>query len=144
MSEQKVRDVFSHLESNPEAEGRRKPKGATHLAASAERPSVNFLSPVTFFGLKELYQELVVSSTSDPLVERLGWSLEEICSQWNWAPGSGFLNISEFSLTRRLARNALPLVDWAFMPDCLHCGSGQEEMALHAFYFCKQCYIIKE
>ena len=27
---------------------------------------------------KELYRELVVASTSDPLVEQLGWSLGEI------------------------------------------------------------------
>ena len=72
-----------------------------------------------------------------------GWSLEEIRSQQNWAPGSGFLNNSEFSLTWRLARNALPPAGWAFkagladMPDCLRCGSGPDETALHAFYNCE-------
>ena len=77
-------------------------------------------------------------------MEGLGWSLEEIHSQWNWAPGSGYLNNSEFSLTWRLVRNALPLADWAFkaglvgMPDCFRCGSGQEETALHAFYYCER------
>ena len=80
----------------------------------------------------------------DPLVERLGWSAEEIRSQWNWVPGSGFLNNSEFSLTWRLARNALALNDWAYracladMPDCARCGSGLEETALHAFYYCER------
>ena len=41
---------------------------------------------------KELYRGLVAGSASDPLVKRLGWSMEEIRSRWNWAPGSGFLN----------------------------------------------------
>ena len=65
------------------------------------------------------------------------------CSQWNWAPGSGFLNNSEFSLTWRLARNTLALNDWAYracladMPDCPRCDSGLNETALHAFYYCE-------
>ena len=85
-----------------------------------------------------------MGSGSDPLVDRLGWSAEEIRSQWNWAPGSGFLNNSEFSLTWRLARNALALSDWAYkacltdMPDCARCASGLEETALHAFYYCER------
>ena len=86
----------------------------------------------------ELYRELVVGTASDPLVERLGWSLGEICSQLNWAPGSSFLKTSEFSLTRRLARNAFPLnvgACLADMPDCPRCGSGLEETALNAFYY---------
>ena len=62
----------------------------------------------------------------------------------NQAPGSGFLNNSEFLLTRWFVQNALPLNEWAFrvsmadMPDCPHCGSGLEETALHAFYNCEQ------
>ena len=83
-------------------------------------------------------------STSDPLVEWLSWSVEEIRSQWNWAPGSGFLNNSEFSLIWCLARNALALNDRAYraciadMPDCHRCGSGLETLALHAFYYCER------
>ena len=75
-------------------------------------------------------------SASDPL----GWSLEEIRSQWIQAPVSGFLNHSEFSLTKRLTPNALPLADCEFKAsltdksDCLRCGSGQEETDLHVFY----------
>ena len=82
---------------------------------------------------KELYWELVVGSALNHLMERLSWSLEEFRYQWNWAPGLGFLNNFEFSLIWRLARNALPLADWAFkadladMPDCLRCGSVLEE-----------------
>ena len=52
--------------------------------------------------------------------------------------------VARFGLTWRLARNTLPLVDWAFksgladMPDCFCCGSSLEETALHAFYYCER------
>ena len=49
----------------------------------------------------------MVGTTLDPLRERHGWTAEEVRSHWNWAPGSGFLNNSEFLLSWRLARNAL-------------------------------------
>ena len=113
-----------------------------HSSASAAGPFEIFLSPVTSLGLIRGY--IVVGSTSDPLVERLGWLIEEIHSQWNWAPGLGFLNNSEFSLTWWLAWNVLALNNWAYrvcivdMPDCPHCGSGLEETALHAFYYCER------
>ena len=87
-----------------------------------------------------------MSSTSDPLVKRLGWSVVEDRSPWNWARGSGFLNNSGFSLTRQLARNALALNDWAYracitdMPDCPRCGSDLEETASHVFYYCKRVH----
>ena len=117
----KVRDVFPRLTSKPrdEAPFVREWRIALH--------NISWSSDLSR-ARKELYRELVVDSASDPLVERLDWSLGEICSQWNWAPGSSFLNNSEFSLTRRLSRNALALNDWAFrawlkdMPDCLRCG----------------------
>ena len=84
-----------------------------------------------------------MGSASDPLSERHDWTAE-ICSQWNWTPGSSFLNNSEFSLTWRLARNALPLLGLDFgagladLPDCARCGSGLEETAEHAFYYCER------
>ena len=77
---------------------------------------------------------------SDPLSEWRDWTAEEVRSHWNWTPGSGFLNNSEFSLTWQLARNALPLLGLNFragladMLDCARCGSGLEETAEHAFY----------
>ena len=86
----------------------------------------------------------MVGSVSDPLSERRGWTAEEIRSHWNWAPGSSFLNNSEFSFTWRLARNALPLLGLNYragladMPDCTRCGSGLEETAEHAFYNCER------
>ena len=95
---------------------------------------------------KEQYQELVVVSTLYMLKEQLGWSLEKICSQWNWAPCSGFLNNSKFSLTWQLTWKALPLSDWGFktgladLHDCTHYGSDVEEMVKHTFYYCKQVH----
>ena len=92
---------------------------------------------------KELYQEVVVGSASDPHSERHCWTAEEICSHWNWAPGSSFLNNSKFSLTWRLARNALPLLGLNFraglanMADCCRSDSGLAETAEHAFYYCE-------
>ena len=80
----------------------------------------------------------MVGSASDPLSGRRDWTAEEIRS--HWAPDSSFLNNSDFSLTRRLARNALPLLGLNFragladMSDCARCGTGLEETAEHAFY----------
>ena len=54
------------------------------------------------------------------------------------------MNNSEFSLTWRLAQNALLLLSLNFrvgladMPDCACCGSGLEETAEHAFYYSKR------
>ena len=90
----------------------------------------------------------MVGSTTDPLRERHGWTAEEISSHWNWAPGSSFLNHSEFSLTWRLARNALPLLGLNFrasladMPDCARSGSGLEETAEHAFYYSERVRLL--
>ena len=91
---------------------------------------------------KELYRELVVGSASAPLGERWGWKAEEIRA--HWAPESGFLNNSEFSIAWWLARNALPLLCLNFraglvdMPDCPRCGSGFEDTAEHVFYYCER------
>ena len=115
------------------------------LSASAERPFVTFLGPVTFHGLgRELYRELVVGSASDRLSEQHGWTAEEIHSYWNWASGSSFLKNSEFSLTWWLARISLPLRDLNYKPgladtpDWPRCSSGMEETAEHAFYYCER------
>ena len=47
-----------------------------------------------FKSRKELYRDLVVGSASDPLVDRLGWSMEKVHSHWNRALGLRFLNNS--------------------------------------------------
>ena len=65
---------------------------------------------------------------------RLGWLMEEV--RLHWALGSGFLNNAEFSFTRRLAGNALPLFDLNYkgglvdMPGFPRCSSGLEETAV--------------
>ena len=141
----KVRGAFLRLGSNPEAEGRRRPRVETPFACECRRAIRNLSRSSDFSRYrKELYRELVAASASDPLVKRLGRLMKEIRSQWNWAPGSGFLNNSEFSLTWRLVRKALAFNDWAYraclvdMPDCPRCGSSREETALHAFYYCER------
>ena len=136
----KVRVAFPELGLCPSTEGRRRPRDEPPFViecrgALRKLPRSSDLS----WTRKELYRGLVVGSASDPLVDRLGWSAEEIRSQWNWAPGSGFLNNSEFLLTWRLAWNALAFNDWAYrarladMPGCARCAcctrcaSGLEE-----------------
>ena len=141
----KASRTFPRLKSDPKAEGRLKPLGEAlfvHECRTALRKLLgsNDLSRPR----KELYRELVVGSTSDPLSEWHGWTAEEIRSRWNRAPGSSFLNNSEFSLTWRLAQNALLLLSLnnkaglADMTDCARCGSGLEETAVQAFYYCER------
>ena len=141
----KASRTFPRLKSDPKAEGRRRPLGETLFVRECRTALRNLLgSSDLSWPRKELYRELVVGSASDPLSERHGWTMEEIRSHWNWAPGSSFLNNSEFSLTWRLARNALPLAGLNYkagladMPDCTRCGSGLEETAEHAFYYCER------
>ena len=132
----KASRTFPRLKSDPKAESRRKPMGETPFVRECQTALHNFPGSSDLSRpRKELYWELVVVSASDPLSERRGWAAEEIRSHCNWAPGSSFLNNSEFSLTWRLARNALPLLSLDFragladLPDCAHCGSGLEETA---------------
>ena len=98
----KVRVAFPDLGLCPSAEGRRRPRDEPPFVIECRRALRNLpQSSDLSWTRKELYRGLGVGSASDPLVDRLGWSAEEIRSQWNWAPGSGFLNNSEFSLTER-------------------------------------------
>ena len=130
--------------SDSKAEVRRKPRGEAPFVREC-RTALHNLSGSSDLSRpwKELYRELVVGSASDPLSEQHGWTAENVCSHWNWAPGSGFLNNSGFSLTRRLERNTLPLFGLNFragmadMPNCIRCYSGFEEMTEHAFYYCE-------
>ena len=96
---QKASQTFPRLQSDPKAEGQRKPMGETPFihecrAALRNLPGSSNLS----WPRKELYRELVVGFASNPLSEQRRWTAEEIGSHWNWAPGSSFNN-SEFSLT---------------------------------------------
>ena len=107
----KASRTFPRLKSDPKAEGRHKPMGEVLFVCEYRKALRIFLGSSDLSRpRKELYLELVVGSAWDSLSERDGWTAEEIRSHWNWAPGSSFLNNSEFSLTWRLARNVLPLL----------------------------------
>ena len=141
MWRRKASRTFPRLQSDPKAECRRKPLGEALFVREWRKALRNLLGSSDLSRpRKELYQELVVGSASDPLSERRGWTAEEIRSHWNWALGSSFLNNSEFSLTWQLARNVLPLLGLNYkagladMPDCPRYGSGLEETAEHAYY----------
>ena len=140
----KVSRTSPRRNSDPKAKGRRKPLGEALFVREYRTALRNLLgSSDLSWPRKELHRELVVGSASDSLSERRG-STAEIRTHWNWAPGSSFLNNSEFSLAWRLVRNALPLVGLNYkagladMPDCARCGSGLEETAEHAFYYCER------
>ena len=91
--------TFPRLKSDPKAEGRRRLLGETLFVREWRKALRNLLGSSDLSRpRKELYRELVVGSVSDPLRERRCWTTEEIRSHWNWAPGSSFLNNSEFSL----------------------------------------------
>ena len=141
----KVSRTFPRFQSDPKAEGRRMPLGEALFVRECQTVLRNLLGSSDLSRpRKELYRELLGDSASDPLSERRGWTAGEIRSHLNWAPGSSFLNNSEFSLTWRLVRNVLPLLglnyrtDLADMLDCACCGSGLEETAEHAFYYCER------
>ena len=51
----KASRTFPRLQSDPKAEGRRKPVGETLFVRDAERPFVTFLGSVTFHGLEKSY-----------------------------------------------------------------------------------------
>ena len=136
--------TFPRLKSDPKAEGRRKPLGEALFVRECRKALRNLRSSDLSQPRKELYRKPVVGSASGPLRERRGWTAEKICSHWNRAPESSFLNNSLFSLTWRLVWNALPLLGLNYkagvaeMPDCARCGSGLEETAEHAFYYCER------
>ena len=97
---QKASRTFPRLKSDPKADGRRKPIGEALFVRECRTALRNLLGSSDLSQpRKELYRELVVGSASDPLNERRGWTAKEIHCHWNWAPGSSFLNNSEFSLT---------------------------------------------
>ena len=145
MWRRKASRTFPRLKSDAKAEGRRKPLGEALFVRECREALRNLLGSSDLSRhRKELYRELVVGSASDPLSERQGWTAEEIRSHWNWAPRSSFLNNSEFSLTWRLVRNALPLLGLNYkagladMPDWPRWDSGLEKTAEHAFYYCER------
>ena len=101
----KVKKAFLHLRFNLKAKNCRRPKGEAPYITKCHKVlhSLPGSSDLSQFQ-KELHQELVVDFALDLLEERFSRLLEEIHSQWNWVPGSGFLNNFEFLLTQ----NTLP------------------------------------
>ena len=100
----KVRKAFPRQRLNPKTAGRRRPRGEPPFVIKCRKALRNLpQSSDLTQPRKELYRGLVVGSASDPLMMQLGLSAEESRSHWNWVPGSGFLDNSEFSLTWRLA-----------------------------------------
>ena len=83
----KVRVAFPCLRLNPEAEGCRRPRDEPTFVIECRRalrklPRSSDLS----WTRKELYRGLVVGSTSDPLMGRLGWSAgrrRRLATHWN-------------------------------------------------------------
>lgn len=65
----------------------------------------------------------------------------ELHSFWSWVPAADYLSNPEFSLSRQLIRNTLPINDVTFRwgeAVCHQCDLDLEETALHAFYNCPQ------
>ena len=80
----KVRSAFPRLKSNPEAEGRCRPRDEAPFVRECRRAIRNLpRSSDLSRSRKELYRGLMAGSISDPLVKRPGWSLKEIRFQWN-------------------------------------------------------------
>ena len=141
MWRRKLIDTFLRLKLDAKAEGRRKVRGETPFVRECHKALRNLpWSSDLSRSRKELSKELVVCFGSDLLVNRLGWSIDEF--HLHWAPSSGFLNNSEFSLIWCLSWNGLPVLSLNYkasladMPDCTHCS--WEEMAEYAFYYCER------
>ena len=84
MWRQKASRTFPRLQSDPKAEGRRRPMNEALFVRECRTALRNLLGSSDLSRpRKELYRELVVGSASDPLRERGGWTAEEICSHWN-------------------------------------------------------------
>ena len=81
-----------------------------HLSTNAVRSFATFLGSSDLSQpLKKRHRKLVVSSASDPHIDWLSWSMEEVHSNCNWTPGLGVFNNSEFLPTWWLVQNVLPL-----------------------------------
>ena len=99
--------AFPNLGLCPSAESRRRPRDEPPFVIECRRALRNLpRSSDLSWTRKELYRGLVVGSASDPLVERLGWSAEEIRSQWNWAASSKRVGPQQLGLESVLSRYA--------------------------------------
>lgn len=84
---------------------------------------------------KILYWAFVEGVAANRLCDRLGLLVDDLHSFWFWASAFDYLSKPKFSLSWRLAPNALPLLDVCFkvvlsdMPDCHRCDPVLEETA---------------
>ena len=132
-----MKKAFPRLKSNPKSEGCRRPRGKGPFFNECCKvlrnlPGSSDLSRST----KKQHRELVVDTASDPLKEWLSWSRDEIPSQWNWAPGSGFLNNNLAARSGRGTPHRLGFQGGlGRCPTALSAAVFLEETALHAFYY---------
>ena len=74
-----ARNTFLCLKSDSKAESRRKPKGEALFTREYCKALRNLPGSSDFSqSQKELYQELVMGSASDPVMDRLGWLMVEV------------------------------------------------------------------
>ena len=139
---QKVGALFPRLYTHPGVESRRRPRYESEFLrecrlALGRMPAFCDLSTPR----RILYHRLVEGSANDNLEKRLGYWKPEIYCHWSWAPGAGYLDNSEFSLTWRVARNLCPLrdrdakVDKEISDRCVRCLTEKESVE-HAFFRC--------
>ena len=132
-----VSDAFSRLKSDPKAEGQRKLRGEAPFVRKCRKALHSLPGSSDLSRLRnELYQDLVVGSTSDPLVKRFGCSMEEVRCQVlaSWTTPSSH-SPGGFHETRCLFLGLNYKAGLADMPACLRCSSDLEETAEHGFYY---------
>ena len=137
---QRVGALFPRLYTHPGVESRRRPRESRfhrecRLALARMPRSSDLLTP-----RQELYHGLVEGSVSDTKKDRLGRTKHEIRLFWSWAPGSDYLDNSEFSLTWKVAHNGCALKDRDAKVDktsdrCVRCRQEKETVE-HAFFYC--------
>ena len=86
-----VENSFPNLKPDPSVEGRRRPKGESRFFSEC-RTALRALPGTSVLDQprKRLYRDLVEGTAKDPLCRQMGWLMEVVRSQWNWAPGQGF------------------------------------------------------
>lgn len=147
--EQSVKAAFPSLKvSSIPTDAYQKRRGETEFQAECRSALRALVASNNEKGLavprNALYRELVGGRASDPLIKQQGLSKEQVRNMWSWAPGADYLSNSEFSLTWRLARNALHVnkilykMNRAELPYCTRCNSETDETTVHAFVHCEK------
>ena len=78
-------DAFPCLKLDPKAESRYKLRGKAPFVCECLKAFYNLPGSSDLSRLeRKLYWDLVVGSASDPLMDWLGWSMEEVHSHWRF------------------------------------------------------------